>query len=256
MQMKRLFLLITVFLCLTKAYSQSTSNEAASKTQQVNIIKLNLTALPLKNYSLQYERTLNRKISFAVAFRTMPGTTLPFKSAILKQVNDGNADTRKTIESFELSNYAITPEIRFYLSKKGFGRGFYIAPFYRYASFKTNTLNFDYEGLGTSGTISLSGKLTANTGGLAFGAQWFLGRHLSIDWWILGHHYGSGKGDFEGLSSRSLTAQEQSDLRQQLEDLNIPFTDKTVNVTANSASLKLDGPWAGVRAGILLGFRF
>jgi hypothetical protein len=41
-----------------------------------------------------------------------------------------------------------------------------------------------------------------------------------------------------------------------LQDLDIPFTHKTVNVTTNSASLKLQGPWAGVLAGLLIGFRF
>jgi hypothetical protein len=183
----------------------------------------------------------------------MPSTTLPFKNLFL---DSDDPDTKKTIENFELSNFAITPEIRFYLSKKGYGRGFYVAPFYRYASFKTNTLNFDYEGVGTSGTISLSGKVNANTGGFMLGAQWHLGKHLSLDWWILGPHYGAGTGTFVGISSQPLTQAEQNDLRQQLEDIDIPLVKETVSVNANGASMKLDGPWGGIRGGILLGFRF
>jgi hypothetical protein len=154
-----------------------------------------------------------------------------------------------------LSNIAITPEVRFYLGK-GNGRGFYIAPFYRYARYKTNTLPFDYEGAGTSGTINLSGTLTSNTGGLMFGSQWLIGRRVVLDWWIFGPQYGSGKGYFEGTSSQPLTQQEQDDLRQTLNDIDIPLTDKAVNVTANGASMKLSGPWAGIRSGISLGVRF
>lgn len=248
--------LLCVSLTQLKAQTAPAIDEPQPKHEQVNIVKLNLTAIALKNYSLQYERTLNRKFSVALGIRTMPSTTLPFKNAIVKEVGDDDPDTKNTIETFELSNFSITPEVRVYLSKKGYGRGFYLAPFYRYASYKTSTLNFDYEGAGTSGTISLSGKLTANTAGLMLGAQWAIGKRLSLDWWILGPHYGSGTGDFTGTSSRTLTAEEQNDLRDQLNDLDIPLTDKTVSVNANGASLKLDGPWAGIRAGILLGFRF
>jgi hypothetical protein len=89
-----------------------------------------------------------------------------------------------------------------------------------------------------------------------FGSQWLIGRRLVLDWWIFGPQYGSGKGDFEGTSSKPLTQQEQDDLHQTLDDIDIPLTDKTVNVTANGASIKLSGPWAGIRSGISLGVRF
>jgi hypothetical protein len=41
-----------------------------------------------------------------------------------------------------------------------------------------------------------------------------------------------------------------------MEDIDISLTDKTVNVTSNSASLKFDGPWAGLRTGLSIGVRF
>lgn len=259
-------LFIAAFVCISSQInaqldSSSTTGvgtkKEKTKTSQRNFVKVNLTALVLKNYSLQYERTLNRKFSFAVAFRIMPESSIPFKGQILKLVGDDDPDTKEAIESFRPSNFAITPEIRFYLSKKGYGRGFYIAPFYRYASFKTNQMVFTYEdNVGAESKINLAGKLTANTGGLLFGAQWLLGRRVCLDWWILGPHFGSGSGSFVGTTSQPMDQSEQNDLRQQLEDLEIPFTDKTVNVNANGATLKLDGPWAGIRAGISLGIRF
>lgn len=149
-----------------------------------------------------------------------------------------------TIEKLRISNFAITPEIRFYLNKKGFGRDFYLAPFYRYAQFETNDLVFSYQNnANVTGAISLSGKLTSNTGGLLIGVQRMLGKHIYLDTWLLGPHYGSGTGIFNGISSQPLTPDEQNDLKQQLEDLDIPLTHKTVTVNANGVSIKLDGPW-------------
>lgn len=268
--MKRYHYLLALLLFITCADLQAQHNSVpvpgenpvdlfsprARKAQPENLLKLNLTSLPLKQYAVQYERVLNRKLSFAVAVRVMPTSTLPLQKIILDAVGD-DPDTRKVIETFRMSNMAITPELRFYLSKRGYGRGFYLAPFYRYASYKTSQMTFDYDlSGGGQGSINLAGKLTSNTGGLLLGAQWPLGKHLVLDWWILGPHYGSGNGMFKGQSSQSLTQSEQDDLRTQLEDIDIPLTNKTINVTANGASLGLDGPWAGIRAGFSLGIRF
>jgi hypothetical protein len=264
MKPKQLFiitaLLVSTTLKLNAQTSDSSSlNDKETKSKNVhqqNFLKINLTAIALKNYSIQYERVLNKSISVAVSFRTMPTSSIPFKNLILKSVND-DADTKEIIENFRISNFAFTPEVRFYLSKKGYGRGFYIAPFYRYANFKATNLTFDYTNiLNQESSIDLAGKLTSNTGGFLFGAQWSLGKHLCLDWWIFGPHYGAGKGTFTGVASKPLTQEEQNDLRQKLEDLDIPLTNKTVNVNANGATLTLDGPWGGVRGGLSLGFKF
>ncbi len=230
----------------------------SQKHKQSNFIKINITGILLKNYSLQFERTLSRKFSIAVAYRKMPITTLPLKNQISKIIGEDDPDTKKIIENVRLGNYAITPEIRLYLSKKGYGQGFYIAPFYRYASFEVEKFQFDSSTTTSAddNTINLSGKLTANTGGFLMGVQKALGKHICLDTWIIGPHIGSGTGNFSGVSTRALTPAEQDELRQQLEDFDIPLTNKTVNVTANGASLKLDGPWAGVRVGLSLGVKF
>lgn len=222
-----------------------------------NLIKVNLTALLFKSYSIQYERVLSRKISVALQYRIMPETGIPFKSSILKLVGGEDPDAKKIIEEFTMSNYAITPEVRIYLSRKGYGRGFYLAPFYRYASFSSNGFNVFYtDDNDADQSIKMSGKLTSNTYGLAMGFQNALGKHVVLDISFFGPHYGSGKGEFSGVSSKSLSTDEQSDLKENLEGIDIPLTDKTVNVNANGASLKLDGPWAGYRFTIGLGMRF
>lgn len=224
---------------------------------QMNFIKINLTGIVLKNYSIQYERILSRKFSVAVQYRNMPETNIPFKKQILTQVGNDDPDTKKIIEDFRMSNYAITPEVRFYVGKKGYGRGFYIAPFYRYASFTSNDMNIFYTDQNNiESSIKLSGKLTSNTGGIVLGMQHFFGKHIVMDTWILGPHYGSGTGTFSGLSATPMTQDQQNALRQQLNDIDIPLTNKTVSVNANSASLKLDGPWGGLRVGVSLGVKF
>jgi hypothetical protein len=223
----------------------------------MNLIKINLPALLFKSYSLQYERILNRKFSVAIQYRIMPETGIPFKSNVLKLVDNEDPETKKTIEDFKISNYAITPEVRIYLSKKGFGQGFYIAPFYRYASFTSNSLNiFFTDENNAEQSVQMSGKITSNTFGLAIGAQHLYGKHIVLDWSLFGPHYGSAKGSFIGTPSHSLSAAEQKDLHDQLDGIDIPLTTKTVNVSPNNASLNLDGPWAGMRFTIGLGVRF
>lgn len=262
------FLLAVFILISIQVNAQQNSVQAATQDHYpafsnsentgpaLNIIKVNLSAIVLKNYSLQFERVLNKKFSAALAFRVMPASTLPFKKQILDAVGN-DPDTREVVETFKMSNIAITPEFRFYPGKKGYGRGFYLAPFYRYASFKTSQLIFNYtDGLGGQQSITLSGKLSSNTAGLLLGAQWPLGKMLVLDWWILGPHYGAGNGKFTGLSSQPMNPIEQNDLRTELENLDIPLTRKKVTVDANSATMELDGPWAGIRAGFSLGIKF
>jgi hypothetical protein len=100
----------------------------------------------------------------------------------------------------------------------------------------------------------LSGKLNTLTGGLLIGAQWKLGGRLYLDWWMLGPQYGSADGKLDG--KRSLSTDEQRELRLELQDLEIPFAETTTTVDANGARLDIKGPWAGVRAGLNLGIRF
>jgi hypothetical protein len=251
---------VLIFIISADSFAQNDNNDMQGETtitHKKNVVKINLPALLLKNYSIQYERVLSRKISFALGYRVMPNTSLPLQKSILSLIGDDDSETEKTIRDLRLSNFAITPELRIYLSRKGYGRGFYFAPFYRFASFKTNDLNFFYStSNNTENNIKLSGKLTSNTGGFLLGVQKFLGKRIILDTWIFGPHYGSGKGELTGITSKPLTPDEQAALRDELESIDIPLTDKTVNVNANGASVKLDGPWAGFRAGLSLGIRF
>lgn len=256
MQSKLILLAAFCCLLLTASAQQEDSSSNASQSFKRNFIKTNITSVFLKNYSLQYERVLSKKISAAITFRTMPTTGVPFKSTILDAIGDGDDDTRDLINQTQLSNFAITPEVRFYLGK-GYGKGFYIAPYYRYVSFSTNQVPVSYiSNNGSRQAVNLSGDLHANTGGIMFGAQWLLGKHFCLDWWILGAHYGSGKGTFSGTTSTPLTSAEQNEIKTTLEDIDIPLVDKTVSVSANNVAVALDGSFGGLRGALSFGFRF
>lgn len=269
-------ILTTLLICafgIGSAVAQSTLDEqsggspAPAKKQtekgednhKMNIVKVNLMALGLKNYSFQYERVLTKKISFALGVRTMPTGSLPFQDVFVNQLGDDDPDLENDIKNLKVGNFAITPEVRFYLSKKGYGRGFYIAPYYRYAKFKSEEFPVDYEsGPTTTKTIKLKGDIATNSGGLMFGAQWHLGKVVTLDWWILGAHYGKSKGTLTGIPSSPLTTEERNNIEAEIEALNdeIPLTKITADVTANSVRAIFDGPWAGVRAGLTIGIKF
>lgn len=261
---KNLILAVLAFTLIqsNSVFAQQTeeqSLEVAETFPGKNLIKVNVTSLALKNVSLQYERAIAKKISFGMGVRFMPDGSIPFRSFAkeLVQSDEVDDDISKQIDNFRLGNFALTPEIRFYMGKEVF-RGFYIAPFARYATFNVN-FPFILEGEDgnnqpTSEEINLKGNLNTIAGGILFGAQWKLGKQIYLDWSILGPHFGKATGNISGR--KSLTPEEQDELRTQLDDLDIPFVKFESKVDASGADVKVDGPWAGIRAGITLGFRF
>lgn len=232
------------------------TNVTEKPSYKKNAVKLNLTSLLMKNYGLQYERILTKNISAAISGRYMPTTSIPFKSFIKDKVGDGDPDTEKMIDQVKLGNYALTPEVKFYLGK-GYGQGFYISLFYRYSHYESSGIPIDFTSdLGEDRTLDLSGQLSANTGGFLLGLQKNIGKSLNIDFWFLGPHIGSGNGNFTGTPSSPLSANEQQEIRDVLEDMDLPIVNTRVEVDANNATLKVNGPWAGLRIGLSLGIRF
>ena len=248
--MKAIFLGISLCLISTFGLAQDSLRSAESDNRK-NIVKMNLMALSLKNFSFQYERAIARKITAGATIRFMPFGSLPFKSTVKGSFDDEEFETQ--LENAEVGNFAFMPEIRFYLGKKGVFRGFYIAPFASIARYKTE-VNFTFEDNGVDKTIPMSGKVNTITGGLMFGAQWKLGKKLYLDWWILGPNAGSAKGDISGRMA--LTPSEQQSLEEELEDLDLPLTNFKYDVNSNGADIRVKGPWGGVRSGLCLGIRF
>lgn len=262
MKMKSFFLAaMALLLSATALQAQDTKTleRYFDPVSSKNLLKVNLLGLPLRNFNFEYERVLSKRWSFVLGYRFMPNGKLPLGKSIFEQLADGDQATLDALNALRMSNNAITPQIRLYAGKKGYGRGFYFSPFYRYATHNLSGFTVDYQNTaGADAQMAMSGKLTSSTFGLQLGAQWLIGRSVTLDWWILGPHVGSANVTLEGKTSVPLTAQEQDDLRQSLTDIDIFGADySVVNVNASGASLNVaNGPWAGFKAGLSLGFRF
>ncbi|MEO6228635.1 MAG: DUF3575 domain-containing protein [Ferruginibacter sp.] len=246
--LKRVTSCLLFFILSVNAFSQK--KDTLTGYQKNNIIKINLSALVFKNFSFQYERKISRSTTVGVNVHYMPFSKLPFLSSIEKAVDDPDVP----VDLIKLGSTGITPEIRFYVGKKGAFHGFYIAPYANYTNYKTD-LPIDYD----TKTGIFNGNVKAITGGILFGAQWNLSKTVYLDWWIIGPAYGSGKGNLD--LNTTLSPTEQTDLRDQIEDLraDAPF-DKIIEsytVDANGARIRASGPWAGLRGlGFNIGIRF
>ena len=222
----------------------------------MNILKLNLAAIALNNYQLTYERVFNKRIAASVSYRFMPEGNLPFKNYIRDQVGSDDPETNRLINDVMVKNNAFTADLRFYLSR-GYGYGFYLGAFYRYANFDASNASVTYEGDNGEKTVQMAGNLKAHTGGMTMGAQARLARNLVLDIGFFGPHIGGAKGVLEGTPSTPFSSVEQQDIKDVLEnEIDIPIVDKTVTVTPNKATMNLSGPWAGYRFLLGLGFRF
>ena len=244
----------------TSLLADNQVDEIQTYDEQKNatFVKVNLTSLPFKNYSFQLERTLNKTIALSMAYRIMPEGSIPFQTEVIKSIGDDDPDTKQMIEDLIVANYAFTPEIRFYVGKKGYGQGFYFSTFFRHAQFDVSDVLINFDVDGEQESIALSGNVKANTGGIMMGAQWAIGKHFCIDWWILGAHYGKALGNVTGVTSPGLTLSPdaQNSLRDELNKIEIPLSTTSIEVTENAASLTIDGPWAGLRGGLSIGFKF
>ena len=219
-----------------------------SADDKMNIVKTNVTAYAFRNVNLTYERIINQKFSVAIGFGSMGKGSVPFSNSYIKDTELSNVEV-------SLTNFTIEPRI--YLGR-GYGHGFYLAPYYRYSSFNADNivLTGNY-GMGDV-PLKISGKASGNSAGLMVGAQWFLGKsdNWVLDFWMAGGHYGKGNGDFRGTSNRTLSPAEQQELKKKIDGLDIPFVKYTSTTDANGANILVDGPWAGVRSGLSVGYRF
>lgn len=259
--MKTISVILTAFVMgiVLPVIAQETGEMPKLLPAKKNLIKVNLTSIILKDYTIQYERVLTKKTSLALAFAVAPNTALPFKQTLLNQFGD-NDDARNIIESTKFQKYTATLEYRIYLSKKGAPAGFYLAPFARYSKMDMEqdflfTPNDNHEH-----KAHMKGGFSGFGGGLLLGWQFPIGQHMTIDWWILGAFYGTKvKAEFIGTDPQMnhLNAQDRANLKEDIEAVEIPLYTTEATVGANEIRANLTGPYYGVRGlGICLAYRF
>ncbi len=242
--MKKLLLFIVIFPALLSA-------------QKKNVLKTNLCGLAINNYNLIYETSISKKFSVSFGFRNMPKAKLPYLNEIQKQFNQKEVD----LNIFKLGNTAVTTEFRLYLGKHKM-KGFYFAPYGRYANFNL-TFPIEYPDTTQSkgiAPIQMDGKISSYSAGLMMGVQFNLSKRVVFDLWILGGHYGKSTGVLRASNiSPELSPDDQNSLQNSLNDLkNLgPFSFKGKVNSSTSAELATTGPWLGLRTlGLTVGYRF
>ncbi|MCA6482615.1 MAG: DUF3575 domain-containing protein, partial [Chitinophagaceae bacterium] len=173
--MKRLFIAALLLPVMSMAQEKQ-----AVQSVPKNIFRVNLSSLVLKNYHVTYERALSKKISLSVSYRLMPKGSLPFKDYFDNSVS-GSA---LQFSGIQVGNSAITPELRIYLGK-GNMKGFYLAPYARFASFDATT-PITYSSSGNDKTGDFIGRVTSTSAGIMLGWQFNLSKKLVMDLQIIG----------------------------------------------------------------------
>jgi len=224
-----------------------------------NIIKTNLSSDILNNYNLTYERSLNHFMSVSLSYRTMPKSTLPFKSTIKSYLDKYTNSTDINLDDFQIGNTAITLEGRFYLGLQKMS-GFYIAPYIRNSNFDLSVpikYKVDPAKGNTESVGNFNGNISANALGAYFGVQYQILTKVVLDFWIAGGSYGTSSGVLKFTSTIPLPAEAQASLKDALDQIKAdPFKLKST-VNASGGSADMSGPWAGFRGlGLTVGIRF
>jgi len=238
------------------------SGQKMAEPYSKNRLKINVSSLFLNNYSFSYERSLTRKISFVAGYRLMPKTQLgniTLIKRIIDQVAKDGDGIKNDINKIGISNNCFTGELRFYTGHKPGPRGFYLSLYGRYSQFN---IDYAYEYETGSKTFAIPIKASSRMwgAGLMIGAQWLIARRITLDWYILGGHYGSIKGDASGTADlSSMSSADKEGVKEDLEGL-ISIGDKkfvTATVTNQGVQARIDGPMVGLRgAGINIGIAF
>ena len=220
-----------------------------------NIFRWNIGSVALRNYHFTYERSLTKRFSASISYRTMAKGSLPFQDELSKKINSSNVD----FGNFQIGNTAWTLEGRVYL---GLGRmkGFYLAPYLRFASFDISApVKYTVTtgpAAGTSKQANFLGTIKSTSPGLMIGWQIQLATKVVLDLQLLGGHYGTSSGDLNFVAA--LSDDEKNALQTSINDIKNKTDPFKLSGTAtnNGAIIKEDGPWFGIRSNIGIGIRF
>lgn len=237
-----------------------------------NIVKINLTSLALfNNYSLSYERSLTRKITFVAGYSFMPETSLssiylvekhtPLLERAAESYVGENVDITDYLNLATVSSNSMTGEVRFYSGTKPGARGFYLSLYGRYMNLKA-AYPYEYETTeGRTYTLPFDGTLKGFGGGAMLGYQLMIAKRVTLDMYLLGGHYGRMKVDMPAMTDLStMTPNERSGLQEDVESVNASTSGKVdvaATVTDQGVILKGNAPFIGIRSlGFNLGIAF
>jgi hypothetical protein len=249
----------------TTAQEKNNPNETVSIGSEYNrnLVKMNVMALSMTNFSFQYERALSRKFSVAMGASLRPLAHLPFNGLIHNQIKKNSNDTGSLnfVDRSKLSAWAFTPEVRFYLGKKPLN-GFYIAPFARISGYNLSWSYLFVDQANGQHDIGFKGTATSITYGLLFGCQWHVTHNFLIDWWMMGPSYGSIGVNLNANTDMTVfSAQDRTKFQN---EINSVFNDVGSSYGVSSATIIKDNgvffsansPFASIRTGLCIGLTF
>ena len=249
------FITGALFAQTAETESVQFETETEKEVSKSNLIKFNIAPLIWGTGSLSYERKVTKRVTAGGTLNYRPNGHAPFKSNLEDIISDGD-DSSFDINALKYSNFSFAPEVKFYLGEKGAFHGFYVAAFAKWENTKVDYL-YRFEELtliDKDPELPLGGTAKAFSGGVYFGAQWHLGKNIFLDWQIIGGNFGSAKIDI--TATKDLTIEEQDQLRDFAEDLKDSFEDIDYEINGKGAKLKGKMPWAGLRTGISIAYRF
>ncbi|MFZ7116495.1 MAG: DUF3575 domain-containing protein [Bacteroidota bacterium] len=225
---------------------------AFAANAQTNIVKWNAFGMFLGNISLQYERTLNEHSSVALGLSYLPSRGFP-TAAISSDDKTQEADLKK----LSFSGFAITPEYRYYFTGKA-PKGFYAAPYFRYSKYSFDDVYITYTNSTTNvdERVIAGGDFKTTVIGVMVGAQWELGEHFALDWWIIGAGFGGQKGTF--TATGDFNQGDITDINSELASTDADFPGSLdYTVTSTKVEIEYKSGFPAVRGfGLCLGYKF
>lgn len=265
-------LLTTLILSLFafSAYAQETetgkilfeteASEEISESPKRHIVKINLPSLIVTTFSFQYEFFPTSFMSLNLGYKFTPKRNMVFEDKVIDLIEDSSgADDldspgAKFFSNFKFNGNAITPEIRFYLGQ-GYGKGFFLGPFIRFDNYKFSSI-YPFEGFLQEYDIDFDGKVKGFGYGLNIGAQHRLGKNFTLDWY-LGPYLSNLKIDFNSKSNYTMSDEEVDELREELQDFEMPNGKTEIYADNNSVRAKLTSDnFFNLRFGLGIGYRF
>ncbi|RFS19463.1 DUF3575 domain-containing protein [Chitinophaga silvatica] len=226
-----------------------------------NIVKVNLSSLALNNYSVYFERCLTKKISATLGVRIMPNTALNTTLVGVRVADLLQSDNNNDYINSNVNNQTFTLGVRFYTGHKPGARGFYTELYGRYGNFGIN-YPYNYTTGGKDYYIPVTARYSGLGGGILLGSQFMISRHILMDIYIIGAHYGKMTGSLDARADlSSMSNADKQLLRYDLEGLAPALNNKQIitvqDVDNSGAKGKIDGPFLGVRAlGFSIGYAF
>lgn len=225
------------------------------------IVKTNLLGYAFGSYSLSAERLLTRNLSVQLGYSTLPEKSVGALIGLKKISQD-------YLPEAKLASQSMTVDLRLYLSRNGYGRGFYLQPYYRYEKHQLSDAKIEVKSSAPGATeyypYNAGLNIKSHSFGLALGTQFALGakKNIIIDWTIIGVHYGGNiNSTLTATSSVPVDAQKveqyKADIKSLAEDAGFD-KDLSFDVSGNGAQIntKFKHPYAFLRSSISVGFRF